>query len=149
MVNPGRLPVVEALDESRKIPWSVRRRLHRERKKGMTGVLLFAEIREPIRGLTNKSGVISLWENDAELCYRSSTARKPKFVVLSPGPHRIDFRVLRLRKSKSTSFQKVVQLEEGDILVAMCDPVQPNVFYRRSPEADSWIVGVVSPREKV
>lgn len=143
MVSPGRPPAVEALNESTSMPWRVRRRLRKEQGRGRTGVLLFAEIREPIRSLTHKAGVVALWEDDIEICYRSHTARAPKFVELPPGSHCLDFKVLRVRKSRSTSFQKVVTLEEGDILVVLCDPVQSNVFYKRSPEVDSWVVGVL------
>ncbi|WP_149830196.1 hypothetical protein [Streptomyces tailanensis] len=106
---------------------------------------MFAEIREPLRSLTYKAGVVSLWENGIELCSRSRDTKLPKFVELPPGAHRFEFKVLRVRAGKSTSFQKAVDLKEGQILVALCDPVQSNVFYRRSPDADTWEVGVVSP----
>ncbi len=106
---------------------------------------MFAEIREPLRSLTYKAGVVSLRENGVELCSRSRDAKMPKFVELPPGAHRFEFKVLRVRAGRSSLFQRVVDLEEGEILVALCDPVQSNVFYRRSPDADTWEVGVVSP----
>jgi hypothetical protein len=53
-----------------------------------------------------------------------------------------------MKASRSTSFLQVVDLEEGEILVALCDPVQSNVFYRRSPDVDSWVIGVFPNREK-
>ncbi len=34
-------------------------------------------------------------------------------------------------------------LGQGDILLATCDPVQANVFYRRSPEADTWSLQIL------
>ncbi|WP_371660678.1 hypothetical protein [Streptomyces sp. NBC_00280] len=106
---------------------------------------MFAEIREPIRSLTHKAGVVSLWENDEELCYRSRDAKMPKFVELPPGLHQFEFKVIRVRAGKSTWFQREMDLKEGEILVALCDPVQSNVFYRRSPDRDTWVVGVISP----
>ncbi|MBA2807848.1 hypothetical protein E0500_010605 [Streptomyces sp. KM273126] len=106
---------------------------------------MYAEIREPLRSLTYKAGVVSLWENGVELCSRSRDTKMPKFVELPPGAHTFEFKVIRVRAGKSSSFQKVVDLDEGEILVAVCDPVQSNVFYRRSPDADTWVVGVLTP----
>lgn len=144
MMENDRRPSVRPLDQSKRIPLLVRWRLRKAKKAGRTGVLLFAEIREPVRSLTFKAGITSLWEGDKELCARSRDAKTPKFVELAPGPHHIEFKVIRLRSSNSTSFQQVVDLQEGDVLVALCDPVQAHVFYRRSPEVDSWVIGVLS-----
>ncbi|MGX4692639.1 hypothetical protein [Streptomyces sp. JNUCC 63] len=148
MTGSGGRPSVKALDESKRLPLLVRWRLRREQKGRRTGVLLFAEIREPVRSLTYKTGVVSLWENGVELCSRSRDAKMPRFVALPSDSHRLEFKVTRVRARRSTSFLKVVDLQEGEILVALCDPVQSNVFYRRSPDMDSWVVGVLSPREK-
>ncbi|WP_258572730.1 hypothetical protein [Streptomyces sp. KM273126] len=145
MVESGRRPSVEALDESKRLPLLVRWRLRKEQHRRRTGVLLYAEIREPLRSLTYKAGVVSLWENGVELCSRSRDTKMPKFVELPPGAHTFEFKVIRVRAGKSSSFQKVVDLDEGEILVAVCDPVQSNVFYRRSPDADTWVVGVLTP----
>ncbi|MQY40978.1 hypothetical protein SRB17_90150 [Streptomyces sp. RB17] len=147
MADFGRHPSVKALDESKRLPLLVSWRLRREQRRSRTGVLLFAEIREPVRSLTHKAGIVSLWEDGVELCSRTRDAKMPKFVELSPGLHRLEFKVTRMRAGKSTSFLKVVDLQEGEILVALCDPVQSNVFYRRSPDADTWAVGVRSRRD--
>lgn len=88
---------------------------------------------------------LSLWENGVELCSRSRDRKRPKFLELPSGPHRLEFKVIRARAGKSTSFQKVVDLKEGEILVVLCDPVQSNVFYRRTPDVDTWVLGVISP----
>ncbi|WP_405526885.1 hypothetical protein OG426_30775 [Streptomyces canus] len=145
MMDSGRRPSVKALDESKRLPLLVRWRLRREQRRRRTGVLVFAEIREPLRSLTYKAGIVSLWENGDELCSRSRDAKMPKFVELPPGLHQFEFKVIRVRAEKSTSFQRAVDLKEGEILVALCDPVQSNVFYRRSPDMDTWVVGVLSP----
>ncbi|MFF8989461.1 hypothetical protein ACF09H_05710 [Streptomyces sp. NPDC014983] len=134
-----------ALDESKRLPLLVRWRLRKEQHRKRTGVLLYAEIREPPRSLTYKAGVVSLWENGVELCSRSRDSKMPKFVELPPGAHTFEFKVIRVRAGKSSSFQRVVDLDEGEILVAVCDPVQSNVFYRRSPDADTWVIRVLSP----
>jgi len=40
-------------------------------------------------------------------------------------------------------------VQKTHVLVALCDPVQPHTFYRKSPSADSWFVGILSPVEDV
>ncbi|MEU0835393.1 hypothetical protein [Streptomyces sp. NPDC005969] len=45
---------------------------------------------------------------------------------------------MRSRRRRSTRVQRKVVLGQGDILLVTCDPVQPNVFYRRSPAVDTW-----------
>jgi hypothetical protein len=134
---------VKPLDKEERLSVMASWRLRREKKAGRTGVLLVVEIREPVRSLTHKAGIVSLWEEGRELCARSRDAKSPKFVKLLPGFHVIEFKVIRMREEQSTSFVKTVDLRENDILVASCDPVQANVFYRRSPDVDSWTIGVV------
>ncbi|MFG3370350.1 hypothetical protein ACGF0K_36035 [Streptomyces sp. NPDC048156] len=145
MAESGRCPYVEVLDESKRLPLLVRWRLRREQQRGRTGVLLFAEIREPVRSLTHKAGIVSLWEDGVELCFRSRDAKRPKFVELAPGVHRLEFKVTRISVKGSTSFLKTADLKQGEILVALCDPVQSNVFYRRSSGVDTWVIGVLAP----
>jgi hypothetical protein len=130
------------------MPWRARRRLRREQRRARTGVLLIAEIREPIRSFTDKAGVVSVRENGLEVCFRDRYVKSPKFVALAPGLHEMEFMVTRLRVSGSSSFKRLVDLQKGEILVALCDPVQPNTFYRKSPTVDSWFIGVISRHEK-
>lgn len=136
---------VGALDEVKRIPWRARKCLGRAQKRGRTGVLLIAEIREPIRSLTDRAGTVSIRENGLEICYRDRFSKAPKFVELAPGLHELEFTVIRLRESRTSSFRRAVELQEGDVLVALCDPVQPNTFYRKSQAVDSWFVGILSP----
>lgn len=131
------------------MPWRARRRLRGVRRSGRTGVLLIAEIREPVRSFTDRAGVVSLGENGLEICSRSRFATAPKFVDVAPGLHDMEFTVRRWRASRTSSFRRAVELREGDVLVALCEPVQPNTFYRKSSSADSWFVGVLSPGEDV
>ncbi|WP_174479420.1 hypothetical protein [Streptomyces hokutonensis] len=140
---------MSTLDEVRRMPWRARRRLRRIRKRGRTGVLLIAEIREPVRSFTDRAGVVSVRENGLEICFRTRSAKAPKFAELAPGLHDLEFRVSRPRASGTSSFRRAVALREGDVLVALCDPVQPNTFYRKSRTADSWFVGILSPGEDV
>ncbi|MGW3100372.1 hypothetical protein [Streptomyces sp. NPDC001100] len=137
------------LDEVGRMPWRARKRLRGVRKSGRTGVLLIVEIREPVRSFTNRAGVVSIRENGLKTCSRDRFAKAPKFVELAPGLHDMEFMVIRLRASRTSSFRRAVELRAGDVLVALCDPVQPNTFYRKSRPADSWFVGILSPVEDV
>jgi hypothetical protein len=139
---------VRTLDEVKRIPWQARKCLRRAQKSGRTGVLLIAEIREPIRSFTDKAGVVSIRENGLEICFRDRFAKAPKFVELAPALHDVEFMVIRRKASRISSFRRAVELQEGDVLAALCDPVQPNTFYRKSRIVDCWFIGIISPPEK-
>ncbi|WP_328675012.1 hypothetical protein [Streptomyces sp. NBC_00343] len=139
---------VGTFDEVKRMPWRAGKRLRRVQESGRTGVLLIAEIREPIRSFTDRAGIVSIRENGQKVCSRDRCTKAPKFVELTPGFHDLEFMVIRFKESKTSSFRKTVKLREGDVLIALCDPVQPNTFYRKSRPVDSWFIGVHSPPEK-
>ncbi|WP_415949942.1 hypothetical protein [Streptomyces sp. KLOTTS4A1] len=124
------------------VKFSVRRRLRSIKRSGRTGLLLVSEIREPVRSFTFKAGVVSVHERGNELCFGSRDSKRPKFVELEPGSHSLELRVTRMQAGRSTVASTDMELNAGDILVIVCDPVQANVFYRRSPSRDSWTVGI-------
>ncbi|MER6205938.1 hypothetical protein [Streptomyces sp. NPDC001642] len=136
------------IDEVKRMPWRAGKRLRRVQESGRTGVLLIAEIREPIRSFTDRAGIVSIRENGQKVCSRDGYTKAPKFVELKPGLHDLEFVVIRFRESETSSFRKTVKLREGDVLVALCDPVPPNTFYRKSRPVDSWFIGVLPPSEK-
>ncbi|MDK0519240.1 hypothetical protein [Streptomyces sp. ML-6] len=72
-----------------------------------------------------------------------TSIRKVHFIPLSPGPHLLQLDVLRTREKRSTRVEREVVLDQGDVLLVTCDPVQPNVFYRRSPVADTWSLQII------
>ncbi|MFE0463094.1 hypothetical protein ACFW1A_27950 [Kitasatospora sp. NPDC058965] len=125
-----------------KLPWTVRRRLARVRAEGRTGLLMHASIREPVRSMSLKSPVVSVAEHRQVLCSASKDGHLPKFVALDPGTHRLQLAVVRLRGG-STSCEQVVELAPGQVYLALCDPLQPNVFYHRSLPEDLWTLGTV------
>ncbi len=135
---------VRPLDEVQRMPWRARRLLRRVQRSGGTGVLLIAEIREPIRSFSDKAGIVSIREDGQRICSRDRFVKAPKFVELAPGLHDLEFVVIRFRASRTSSFRRAVELQEGDVLVALCDPVQPNTFYRKSRTVDSWFVWIPS-----
>ena len=71
----------------------------------------------------------------------SQTSKLPKWVPLEPGVHDLRFSASRWNGS-GTSFRRCVDLTAGEVLVAVCEPVQPPVFYAKSPSADLWHLGV-------
>ena len=46
-------------------------------------------------------------------------------------------------------FDERVTLNEGEVLVAVCEPVQPWTFYAKSPEADLWQPGIIDSEGRV
>ncbi|MDV9173698.1 hypothetical protein R6V09_26800 [Streptomyces sp. W16] len=140
---------MSTLDEVRRLPSRARKRLRRVRRSGRTGVLLIAEISEPVRSFTDRAGVVSIRENGLEICFRDRFVKAPEFVELAPGLHDLEFMVSRPWANRISWFRRAVELRAGDVLVALCDPVQPHTFYRKSPSADSWFVGILSPVEDV
>lgn len=138
------VPAVAEYEGPERLPWRARRRLQKAHRRGRTGLLLVAEIREPIRAPVEKAGSVLLLEGGKELCYRSKFNRSPKFVEMATGVHDVEFVVVRNRVRKSSSFRRAFTLREGEIFVAICDPVQWNTFYRKSPLMDSWVIGISS-----
>lgn len=111
------------------------------RKRQRTGVLLCTVIRTPVPGTTGKAPVVSLREGNDRLCVSGRRSRSPKWVPLEPGVHDLRFSVARWNEP-GTSFRRCVNLEPGDVFVAVCEPVQPPVFYAPSPTEDQWYLGI-------
>lgn len=130
------------LSERGRIPFRARRKLRAKQRSHDTGVLLFSELREPARGVGGQWSVASIREGETLLCMCSRTSKRPKFVPLTPGRHLLKLGVART--SGGTSFELAVELPKGGILVAICEPIQANVVYRRSPAFDTWWTGIVS-----
>ncbi|MFJ4013851.1 hypothetical protein [Streptomyces sp. NPDC090026] len=123
-----------------RLKWVSRFKIFRARRRNATGMLFQADIREPGRSISLKWCSVSVDEGGKELCNAASTSKIPRFVALSPGVHRLRFRVIRSARKNFTEFEREFTFEEGDILLVVCDPVQPNVFYRRSPKEDTWCI---------
>jgi hypothetical protein len=66
---------------------------------------------------------------------------------LAPGAH--DLLFLASRPASSSHFRQRVALDSEDLLVAVCEPVQPWTFYAKSPAVDTWYLGVVDPAGKI
>lgn len=124
----------------RDMPWFARLKLGRARKRHQTGLLLSAIIRTGSRAITSRRPVVAIREGRRRLCMCSPSSKFPKFTVLNPGVHLLRFHA-SAGKSGS-SFELSVALQPGEILIAVCEPVQPWVFHAKSPAADQWHIGV-------
>ncbi len=127
-----------------RLKWRSRYLIHRARRRGRTGLLIQVNLRDPPRSMSPKWCLVSVTEGERHFCsVDRSSIRTVRFVPLFPGPHPVRLEVLRTRRRRSTRVEQTVVLDQGDILLATCDPVQPNVFYRRSPEADTWSLQIL------
>lgn len=126
-------------DFSGRLKWRARYLIHKARRRGRTGLLLQVDLRDPPRSMSLKWCLVSVTENGQWLCSVDRTSiRRVRFIPLPPGPHPLRLEVMRYRKCRCTQAQQNIVLGQGDILLVTCDPVQPNVFYRRSPVLDTW-----------
>jgi hypothetical protein len=60
---------------------------------------------------------------------------------LPPGSHSVGFHAARI--TSSSDFEQNFVLEKGQILVAICFPIQPWTIFGKSPSTDRWYLGVV------
>jgi hypothetical protein len=123
------------------LPWLVRVRLRSARKKGRTGLILYGIIRQSPRAMTRQLPFATIREGKRNLGSCSPVERLPKWVPLAPGAHELSFHAGNT--IKFSAFDERVTLNEGDVLVAVCEPVQPRTFYAKSPEADMWRLGII------
>lgn len=124
-----------------KLPWLVRRKLQSVRRKGKAGLLLYGIIRTGSRSMSRKQPVVSVGEGNNSLGMCSSHSRLPKWCPLAPGTH--DLLFLASRWVSSSSLRARVSLLDGDVLVAVCEPVQPWTIYAKRPAVDTWYLGVI------
>ncbi|MFE7333173.1 hypothetical protein ACFU8W_52110 [Streptomyces sp. NPDC057565] len=131
-----------------RLKWRSRYLIHRARRRGQTGLLLQVDLRDGPRSMSLKWCLVSVTESGRDLCSVDRTSiRKVRFIPLPPGPHPLHLEVMRYRKRRSTQVQRNVVLGQGDILLVTCDPVQPNVFYRRSPVVDTWSAQILQQHQ--
>ena len=136
--------MVEPLSEA-KLSRVLRSRLRAVAKRHGTGLLMQGIIRTPTRSMSSKNPSVAIRKGETWLCMASSSMlfpRFPKWVTLVPGEHDLAFHAFR---SKShSSFSKRFALAESDVLVAICEPIQPWTIFGKSPTADHWWIGVIS-----
>lgn len=131
---------VVALGDAR-LSFSARRKLRRARHAGRTGLVLQGIIRTGTRSLSGNQAVVGVDEGSKELGMVSAHARSAKWASLSPGRHRLRF--IATRTASSSVFERDFELKGGQILVAVCEPIQPWSPFGRSPTEDRWYIGIV------
>jgi hypothetical protein len=125
-----------------KLSWRLRWRLRRVRQRHETGLLMQGIIRTPARSMSPKNPAVAIREGEARLCSARSSMQRPKWARLPPGEHILTFHAVR-RRSQS-SFERRFLLADGDVLVAVCEPIQPWTIFAKSPSADQWHIGVIT-----
>ncbi|MYX73114.1 hypothetical protein [Streptomyces sp. SID3915] len=134
-----RPPKVTPLAENARIPRSVGLRLRWLKRRRRTGVLFHCTRRTTYRSATWKWSIVSVELGGRTLCSLDDThVRHSRFTGVPPGTHVLGFRVIRGRRSRGTYFEQKVDLAAGDVFLALCEPAQPDVFYRKSPSEDTW-----------
>jgi hypothetical protein len=124
-----------------KISWLLRQRLHRVRGRQLTGLLMQGIIRTPSRSMSSKHPAVSIREGDIGLGMVTLSLQIPKWVPLAPGEHKLTFDAFR--PTSSSSFTRTIDLADGDVLVAVCEPIQPWTIFGKSPSVDHWYLDVV------
>lgn len=130
-----------------RLQWRTRQLIRRARRRGQTGLLFQVDLRDPFRSMSPKWCMVYITEGGKWLCGLDRTSfNKVRFIPLPPGPHTLRLEVMRYSRRRSTRVQQEVVLGEGDVLLVTCEPVQPHVFYRRSPSADAWSTQLLRQR---
>jgi hypothetical protein len=124
-----------------KLPWLVRLRLRRIRKDQRTGLLLYGLIRTSVRSTSRWAPAIYVHEGKRLLCRCSNVSKFPKWADLEPGGHELRLHASRRRASASEADVSVV-LESGDVLIALCRPIEAKFWWEARRPADHWYVGV-------
>ncbi|MEU4254046.1 hypothetical protein AB0F15_42300 [Amycolatopsis sp. NPDC026612] len=121
--------------------WRVKRKIRKMRRAGRTGVVVHAIIRTPSQGMTFKDNSVWVSRGSDNSARVSSHSRRPKWLPLPPGRHSLEFHAARI--TSSSDFERSFALERGQILVAICFPIQPWTIFGKSPSTDRWYLGTV------
>ena len=125
------VPYVERELSEIPLPWLARVRLRRIRRQRRTGLLLHGVIGTSSRSLSAYAPLVVVLEGREVLCACSKTSKLPKWVPRQPGTHEFEFRA-RNGRSHST-FSRSFELSDGDILVAICRPIQDKWWFQQRP----------------
>jgi len=121
--------------------WLLRQRLRRVREQQETGLLMQGIIRTPTRSISSMKPSVSVREGKNRLGMVMSPFQIPKWVPLAPGEHTLTLHAVRVRSS--SAFTSKLTLTDGDVLVAVCEPIQPWSIFGKSPAMDHWYLGVI------
>ena len=125
------------------LPPLVWARLRSARRKARTGLLLYGIIRQGPIQISSQLPYVSIREGRRQLGIRGPGNRLPKWVSLMPGAHELSFQAGN--SIRFSSFEARMSLNEGDVLIAVCEPVQRS----KSPMADMWQLGIIDSAGRV
>jgi len=123
-----------------KLPWLVRFRLSRIRKRQGTGVLLYGLIRASARSTSKYAPALSVREGTRRLCMCSHMSKFPKWAELQPGAHELCLRASR--RASSSQVEANIVLEPGDVMIAVGRPIDAKFWWEPRRSADHWYIGV-------
>jgi len=126
------------------LPLSVRLRLRAIRRNPQAGLLLYGQMRTAARSMSASRTVISIHEGPRRLCLCSPAYRLPKWEPLQAGTRELTFQAAR-RKTRS-SFTRSISLQEGEVLVAICKPIETHLPSMNRQLADQWYLGTINTR---
>jgi len=124
-----------------RLPWSVRRRVRRLKRRGRAGIVLAAVMASGRRRMSSLDPTVSLSGNSIRLSLSSVYVRRSDEVRCAAGSYQLTLRVARSRLR--SSFDYGIELADGDVFVAVCRPIQPWTLFGSNPESDEWYLGVV------
>jgi hypothetical protein len=135
--------VVRELGEMKKMPWLARLRLRRIRRERRTGLLLQGIINTSSRSWSHYAPIVGVYDGRDPLCHCSKTSKFPKWVPRPPGAQELKFSAFTDRTH--SAFSRSFDLGDGDVLVAICRPVQDKWWFQQRQPADIWYLGILSP----
>jgi hypothetical protein len=115
-------------------------------RQRQTGLLLYGLIRTAVRSGSKWAPVVSVREHRKRLCVCSKTSKFPKWAPLAHGAHDLTFLAATLR-TRST-FERTFVLDDGDVLVVICDPIETKWFWQVRQPANLWYIGILSPAQR-
>jgi hypothetical protein len=130
---------VSDLSEIR-LPWLVRVRLRRIGRQHRNGILLYGLIRTAMRSTSKWAPSVSVLEGGTAYCRCSNVSKVPKWADLQPGVHELRLRVSR--RALHSEVEASVVLEPGDVLIALCRPIETKFWWENRRTTDRWYVGV-------
>jgi hypothetical protein len=103
-------------------------------------------IRTPERSMLSKKALVAGREGNSRLGMVTSAFQISKWVPLAPGEHLLSFAAVR--SSGGSHFTTQVALAEDDVLIAVCEPIQPWTIFGKSPLLDHWYLGVIPVKQQ-
>jgi hypothetical protein len=126
-----------------RISWIVRRKIATAKKKKITGIIIYGIIKTGPQSMARTQARMGVGERGRLLGFCSAHSIFPKLVQLRPGAHQLDF------LGRADSFKRKILLNEGDILIAICEPAHSWALFARKSTIDKWWMGIIDAGGRV